>query len=197
MLLQDGRVSSKMAAARLAGAGGARDVVVRSAATDVLEQGLRRQHFEVAPAGDDGLRVADASIAAVAEVARAVGAPVDELRRVDVDLDRTAGRLTSPAGRPDPAPEAPDPRVGEELRELDGRLGERIDAAEPPPWIVVRGAALPPLERHHGWKEIFAPEIVKASHRNPRQEHDSSQKGIELLPHAAGQRMSVHPCGLW
>ncbi|CAB4930954.1 unannotated protein [freshwater metagenome] len=141
VLLQDGRVSAKMAAARLAGAGGARDVVVRSAATDVLEQGLRRQHFEVAPAGDDGLRVADASIAAVAEVARAVGAPVDELRRADVDLDRTAGRLTSPAGRPDPAPEAPDPRVGEELRELDGRLGERIDAAEPPPWIVVRGAA--------------------------------------------------------
>jgi asparagine synthase (glutamine-hydrolysing) len=37
----------------------------------------------------------------------------------------------------------------------------------------VRAAHLPPLERHHGWKEIFAPDVRADLLRNGRLEHDA------------------------
>src|SRR6267142_5666975 len=46
----------------------------------------------------------------------------------------------------------------------------------------------------HRAREILVLEIVKAAHRNPRQEYDGSQKGIQLLPYATGDRLCVHPC---
>lgn len=138
VLLQDGRVSSRLSAARLADAGGAGEVVVRSPAREALEQGLRRQHYDVT-ADDGGLVVRDASPAAVAEVARAVDAAVDELRPVAVDLDETTTRLTRPDNGHHPAEPDPDPRSGTLLRELDARLDARIADAAPPAWIVVRG----------------------------------------------------------
>jgi ABC-2 type transport system ATP-binding protein len=142
VLLRGGRVVSRLPSSRLARADDADGVLVRTPSPVALERGLRRQRLDVARDGDE-LLVRSASAPVVAEVARAVDAPVHALRDVDGDLDRAAARITGADDRrPEPSSEpAADPRAGELLRELDAELEGRVLGAGAPRWILVRGAA--------------------------------------------------------